>query len=206
MLIVNEDITITGQPTSQTLCVGNTATFTVTATGNIASYQWRKGGIPLSDGGSISGAATATLTITGITAGDAGTYDVVISSPSGTCPQTISNSVTLTVNANSAISLSSAVGTNAQTKCINTAITNITYAIGGGGTGASITAGVLPAGVTGSFSAGVFTISGTPTVTGEQGAIPLTITVYVAASAELTLFIVYTDDVAPEISVPFFFH
>ena len=97
VLIVNEDITITGQPTSQTLCIGSTATFTVTATGNIASYQWRKGGIPLSDGGSISGAATATLTITGITAGDAGTYDVVISSPSGTCPQTISNPAVIPV-------------------------------------------------------------------------------------------------------------
>ena len=73
---------------------------------------------------------------------------------------------TITVNANSTITLSSAAGTDAQTVCINTAITDITYAVGGGATGASITAGALPAGVTGSFSAGVFTISGTPTVSG----------------------------------------
>ena len=45
-------------------------------------------------------------------------------------------------------------------------MTNITYAIGGGGTGASITSGSLPAGVTGNYNSGVFTISGTPTVTG----------------------------------------
>ena len=166
ILIVNQDIDITSQPSSLTLCVGSTATFTVVATGNISSYVWRKGGIPVSDGGTISGSTTRTLTITGIIAGDAGTYDVVISSPSGTCDQTISNPVTLTVNLNSTINLTSAAGTEQQTICINTAFTPITYAIGGGGTGASITAGALPAGVTGSFSAGVFTISGTPTATG----------------------------------------
>ena len=76
---------------------------------------------------------------------------------------------TLTINVgpqNSTISLTSGAGTNAQTACKNTAISNITYAIGGGGTGASITSGSLPAGVTGSYSAGVFTISGTATAAG----------------------------------------
>jgi hypothetical protein len=73
----------------------------------------------------------------------------------------------ITVNDNSVITLSSAPGTDAQTLCINNAITNITYAITGGGTGATITAGVLPNGVTGSFNAGVFTISGTPTESGN---------------------------------------
>lgn len=67
---------------------------------------------------------------------------------------------------NSTITLSSAAGTNNLSACKNAAITNVTYAIGAGGTGASITAGALPAGVTGAFSAGVFTISGTPTATG----------------------------------------
>ena len=80
---------------------------------------------------------------------------------------------TITVNANSTISLSSASGTDGQTVCINNAITAITYAIGGGGTGASITAGALPAGVTGSYSAGVFTITGTPT---ESGTFNYTVT------------------------------
>ena len=70
------------------------------------------------------------------------------------------------VNINSTISLSSAAGTDAQTVCQNSPLTNITYAIGGGGTGASITSGALPAGVTGSFGGGVFTITGTPTVAG----------------------------------------
>src|SRR6185503_9211311 len=80
---------------------------------------------------------------------------------------------TITVNDNSTISLSSASGTEAQTVCINNAITAITYAAGGGATSASITAGTLPAGVTGSYSAGVFTISGTPT---ESGTFNYTVT------------------------------
>ena len=71
---------------------------------------------------------------------------------------------TITVNADATISLSSAAGTDTQTKCINIAITNITYAIGGGGTGATVAG--LPTGVNGAYSAGVFTISGTPSVSG----------------------------------------
>ena len=82
----------------------------------------------------------------------------------GTCtPDTVLGS--LTVNAAASIALSSAAGTNAQNGCNNTVITPITYTITNG-TGAAITAGALPTGVTGSFSGGVFTISGTPTVVG----------------------------------------
>ncbi|NEU07538.1 T9SS type A sorting domain-containing protein [Flavihumibacter sp. R14] len=163
-LTVNQSLTITTQPISQTLCEGSNVSFTVAASGSIASYVWRRNGIPVS-GGNFSGANTATLTITGSSTANSGNYDVVVSGTGGSCSQVLSNAAILTVNANSTIVLSSAAGTNAQTKCINTAITNITYAIGGG-TGASITAGVLPAGVTGAYSAGVFTISGTPTAPG----------------------------------------
>ena len=71
---------------------------------------------------------------------------------------------TIIVNPNAAISLTSAASTAAQTLCINTAITGITYSVSGGGTGAGVS--TLPAGVSGSYSGGVFTISGTPTVAG----------------------------------------
>jgi large repetitive protein len=70
----------------------------------------------------------------------------------------------LTVNPNHAIALTSAGATTTQTVCPNSAITNITYSVTGGGTGAGVTG--LPTGVSGSFSGGVFTISGTPTVSG----------------------------------------
>ncbi|WP_118951449.1 Ig-like domain-containing protein [Taibaiella helva] len=64
---------------------------------------------------------------------------------------------------------------DAQSVCINTAITNITYAIGGTATGAGVTG--LPAGVTASYnpSTKVITISGTPTVT-TAGAQTYTVT------------------------------
>ena len=73
---------------------------------------------------------------------------------------------TISVNSLSTISLSSAAGTDGQSICNNNAITHINYAIGGGATSALVTSGALPPGVTGVYSAGVFTISGTPTAPG----------------------------------------
>src|SRR6185503_2194817 len=70
---------------------------------------------------------------------------------------------TITVNDNSTLTLTSAPGTNNQSVCINTAITNITYAVGGGGTGGTVVFTPVLPGVTGTYSAGVITISGTPT-------------------------------------------
>ena len=76
--------TMTAQPPFLSLTQGSTATFTVTATGAAPlTYQWRKDGYPLFDGpslggGTISGAYTATLTITPANQADAGVYDVVV--------------------------------------------------------------------------------------------------------------------------------
>jgi hypothetical protein len=61
------------------------------------------------------------------------------------------------------ITLNSAPGTDNQTVCVDTAITPITYSTTGA-TGATFSG--LPAGVTGTFSGGNITISGTPTVAG----------------------------------------
>jgi len=62
------------------------------------------------------------------------------------------------------ISLTSEAGTDAQTVCPGTAITPITYSTTGA-TGATVIG--LPAGVTGSWNAGVVTISGTPATSGN---------------------------------------
>jgi hypothetical protein len=61
------------------------------------------------------------------------------------------------------ITLTSAPGTNNQTVWVNTPITPITYSTTGA-TGATFSG--LPAGITGTFSGGYITISGTPTVVG----------------------------------------
>jgi ligand-binding SRPBCC domain-containing protein len=168
-LTVDKEINIDTEPlATQTVCEGNTVTFSVVATGTGLTYQWRKGNTSLVNGGNISGSTTATLTLSNISTADATTaatrYSVVVSDAGGACPTAFSSKAALIVNINSTISLLSGPAT--QTVCINTAIANVAYSVGGGATGASITAGTLPAGVSGSFSSGVFTISGTPTVFG----------------------------------------
>jgi hypothetical protein len=65
--------------------VNDPGAITVRASGyGPLSYQWRKSGIPLADGGSISGVTTATLTIDPATFADANTYDVLVTDACGT--------------------------------------------------------------------------------------------------------------------------
>ncbi len=121
-LTVNTPPAITGQPASLILCAGNTATFTVTATGAGLTYQWRKNGT------NIAGATSAGLTLTNITAADAASYDAVIT---GTCGNLTSNMASLTVNTAPAItgqpvSLTQCEGTNA-TFTVTATGTGLTY-------------------------------------------------------------------------------
>jgi hypothetical protein len=65
-------------PTTQSVVAGDNVTFTAAASGNpTPTYVWQKGGVNLSNGGRISGATTATLTITGVQTADAGSYRAV---------------------------------------------------------------------------------------------------------------------------------
>jgi gliding motility-associated-like protein len=140
---------------NQIVCIGNaitTVTYTTTgATG--ANFT----GLPT--GMTVSWAAN-TVTISGSPT-TSGVYNYVINLTGG-CG-TISTGGTITVMPINTVSLTSAIGTDAQTVCINTAITNITYATTGA-TGATVTG--LPAGITGLWAANVVTISGTPTAAG----------------------------------------
>ena len=94
LLAVDDNVVITAQPVAFTACEGLPATFSVTATGTNLTYRWRKDGINLTDGGDISGATTATLSIATIATSDEGLYDVVIT---GTCSTATSNGVLLGV-------------------------------------------------------------------------------------------------------------
>lgn len=69
---------ITQPPVEQTVTEGALAQFAVVATGSNLVYEWAKDGVPLVDGGRISGANTATLSITGALSGDEGSYSVVV--------------------------------------------------------------------------------------------------------------------------------
>lgn len=89
------------QPLNQTVCAGNNATFSVSASGTGAIYQWSvntgSGFTAINNGGVYSGATTNTLNINGATAGmNNYQYQCNIS---GECAPAIStNNVTLTVN------------------------------------------------------------------------------------------------------------
>lgn len=142
-------------------------TFTGSNTGGTAppytfSYNINGGAtqtITTTSGSSVTiAASTASLGVT--------TYNLLgisyASNPA--CSNTATGSATVTVNPNHTLALTSAGATTTQTVCNGVAITNITYSVGGGATGAGVTG--LPSGVTGNFSGGVFTISGTPTADG----------------------------------------
>jgi plastocyanin len=96
VLNINERPEIITGPASQTVCAGQSVTFTVNAgvtTG--VSYQWRKGAV------NIGGATGSSYTIPVTAAADAGSYDVVVS---GTCtPAVTSAAATLIINALPAI-------------------------------------------------------------------------------------------------------
>lgn len=95
--ISNQPPTITSQPIPLAVVDRGVAVFTVAAEGaEPLHYRWRKGGQDLTDGGSISGAATNTLTINPVVWTDAGSYDVVVTDAHELTVD--SDAVALTVN------------------------------------------------------------------------------------------------------------
>lgn len=74
---------ITVQPASATLYAGRPEVLSVSAVGTSPSFQWRKNGVPLSDGGNAFGWTTPTLTITNISSANVGSYDVVVTNRVG---------------------------------------------------------------------------------------------------------------------------
>ncbi|MBS1915615.1 MAG: hypothetical protein JST87_05015, partial [Bacteroidetes bacterium] len=141
---------ITSIPTSA--CIGSTFNITGTGFNGVNAI-------------SINGTNAPTFTVNSSTSitvtvpAGASTGQVSVTSPGGSS----TSAASITINSPATVSLTSAAGTNAQSVCLNSPITNITYAVAGGATGANVTG--LPAGVTGSYSAGVVTITGSPSTT-----------------------------------------
>jgi hypothetical protein len=80
---------ITAQPTAKTANVGDMVTLSVTATGDGATYQWRKDGTAINDG------TSNTLVIGEAAVTDTGNYDVVVSIG---CATVTSNRVSVLVS------------------------------------------------------------------------------------------------------------
>ena len=82
---------VSTQPQSASVIAGQGVSFSVIATGTSPfTYQWKKGGV------SVSGATSATLTLSNVQNGDAGSYTVVVTN---SVSSTTSAAATLTVNA-----------------------------------------------------------------------------------------------------------
>jgi hypothetical protein len=89
---------ITTQPSNQSVTIGQTATFSIVATGTAPlSYQWQKGTTPIT--GATSAGYTTPATIS---ADDGSQFQVVVSNSEGS---TTSNAATLTVNASGGTSI-----------------------------------------------------------------------------------------------------
>ena len=166
-LAVTATTAITTQPTNQSACLGGAASFSVTATGTNLTYQWRKGGV------AIGGATLATYNIASVTAGDAASYDVIVT---GACGTVTSSAATLAINASTNINTQP----QNQTACVGGSATFTVAANGsgtvtyqwrkggvaiGGATSASLTINPVAAGDAGSYDVVVGSNCGTPTST-----------------------------------------
>ena len=79
-----DEMHFTSSPANQSVNAGQTATFSVAASGaGPFTYQWSKGGVNLSDGGNVSGSTTSALTLANVAVGDAGVYNVAVAEQSG---------------------------------------------------------------------------------------------------------------------------
>jgi hypothetical protein len=159
---------ITTQPASQTITAGQTATFSVVATGTAPlSYQWRKNGT------AVAGAASASYTTPAVTSSDNGAqFRVVVSNSAGSVT---SNAATLTVSA-SAPSLKITT-TQLPSGTLSKAYSASLSASGGSTPYTwSVVSGALPSGLALNASGA---ISGTPS---SAGSFPFTLQVKDAAN------------------------
>lgn len=87
---------ITQHPTNRAITEGQTAQFTVAASGDgTLAYQWQKNASNITNGGRVSGATSAALQITSAVTGDSGGYRCVVTAG---CGSATSNAATLTVS------------------------------------------------------------------------------------------------------------
>jgi hypothetical protein len=84
VLTVQVPPSITTQPANQFGALGSPIVLTVTAAGTgPLSYQWFQAGVPLADGGNISGSTSNILTIAGLTTNEVASYFVVVTNVIG---------------------------------------------------------------------------------------------------------------------------
>jgi pectin methylesterase-like acyl-CoA thioesterase len=107
-------------PSGASATVGGDLTLTTAATGDgTLTYQWRKGGNPITNGASgsgstYSGVTSSSLTISGVSVADNGDYDLVVTNPGGSLASSIST-VSVTSGAIAPSIVADPVSVNAAT-------------------------------------------------------------------------------------------
>ncbi|MGN6342135.1 MAG: beta strand repeat-containing protein [Ginsengibacter sp.] len=119
LVMVNQPPSITTEPADTAVCASFPVSFSVSATGTGLTYQWYKNGNPLSNGGTVSGATSATLHISQAATGDIGDYYVKVMG-AGPCGSVNSAAVSLSVNQSITINTQPAAS---QTICENSPVT-----------------------------------------------------------------------------------
>ncbi|MCP3936631.1 MAG: DUF1566 domain-containing protein, partial [Actinomycetia bacterium] len=110
----NTPPTVTGQPVSKTVRVGDAASFSVSASGSSPlDYQWQK------DGSDLTGSTSPTHTIVAVSESDAGEYRCIVTNPHGF---DVSDVALLTVDTSvPTVSASYVIVDTAQTVCFDDA-------------------------------------------------------------------------------------
>src|SRR5438046_3495531 len=170
---------VTTQPGSQSVTAGQTATFSVAATGTAPlSYQWKKNGL------AVSGASSSAYTTLPTSSSDTGAqFTVVVSNSSGSVT---SSAAVLTVST----SIPPLELTTSQLPGGTVGSSYSTTLSASGGTPPyswSVSSDTLPTGLSLSSSG---TLSGTPTV---AGSFPFTVAVKVTASASASASVINKD-------------
>jgi hypothetical protein len=121
----NPPVITTNPPAALALLAGQSSAISVTVTGTPPfSYQWRKGGTNLTNGGVYGGVLTNTLTLNSVTTGNSGSYTVAITNSAGA----ITSSVT-TVSIALPPSVTASAGTPGIFQLNGNTSTGLTYVV-----------------------------------------------------------------------------
>ena len=171
------DAVITTQPIATSICEGGTTSLTVVATGPGLTYQW------MLNGANITGANSATYTITGATLAQSGNYSVLVTPICGTTAT--STPVALVVNptptATAPSNVSYCLGDTTSSLTLNGTPSGVVFDVtGGAAIGLSNLTGVTSIPSFTTTAAGSATIVITPRANGCSGT-PVTYIVTVNA-------------------------
>lgn len=82
-LVINNPALVTNEPVNQSSCAGGNVSINFGFSGNNLTFRWQKNNADLSNGGNISGAASALLNINNLSASDTGNYRCIINNSCG---------------------------------------------------------------------------------------------------------------------------